>query len=84
MDFGLCIRISNDPSKWIYQNRVNPTRLPNDDFTIIRTLDGHALTRGTNQPAINDPRIYGKFTFLTIKHLVVQLFLFQNQLFFTQ
>ena len=61
MDFGLCTRLSDDPSKWIYQNLVNPTRLPNDDFSVIRSLSGEAVVRGTNQPAINDSRIYGKF-----------------------
>ena len=59
MDFGLCARISDDPSKWIHQNRVNPTRLEKDDFTVIRSLSGEALVRGTNQLAIQDPRIYG-------------------------
>ena len=61
MDFGLNSRISDDPSKWIYQNRVNPTRLPDDDFSIIRSTSGEAIVRGTNQPAIHDPRIYGKY-----------------------
>ena len=61
MDFGLCTRLSDDPSKWIYQNLVNPTRLPNDDFSVIRSLSGEAVVRGANQPAINDSRIYGKF-----------------------
>ena len=60
MDFGLCARISNDPSKWIYQNLVNPTRLPGDDFSVLRSETGAAVVRGVNQLAIQDPRIYGK------------------------
>ena len=61
MDFGLCIRISDNPSTWIYQNLDNPIRQPGDDFQTIRGESGHAIVRGSNQGVMNDPRIYGNY-----------------------
>lgn len=60
MDFGLCARISDNPSTWVHPDLVNPVRKSGDDFQTIRGESGHAIVRGSNQGVLNDPRFYGK------------------------
>ena len=77
MDFGLCTRISDDPSTWIQPNLANPLRKPGDDFQTIRSDSGHAITRGFNQGVLSDPRIYGTFSLFSWSTFFTQKKLFE-------
>ena len=60
MDFGLSPHITDDPSTWLHQDQSRPIRIASDGYAKFRSLSGALVSRGVEQSALQNERIYSK------------------------